>query len=534
MNQIKKDIIDKMLKKNPKYRSFETEHFIYWILSESYSYDGYSVSREEFKYAKQYAVAHGTLPSMERDRSMLSKERLELFDKQAKEGYKNSSSPELYNGTHSYENILRYSKTYDSLELYYFRTQVRATFKNKSSRVIVQKKRSRIFSINNKGYVMVGGKRWLSLKNKEVLANHYPEIRGEVMKKLLESMIGKDWVNDVDESILISNKNSRRANSLLEAIELECGAPPAKFLYKFFKNDKNSLIKLYKLIEPNKISDIITFINNNKAIVTKIINETYDDKTNMLLFCFFLSKDNRCDKTILFDYFRMAFDSGVKINIKVSSYSTLKRNHDELNRKNLLKLSSKGQRLKVSKDFPNIKSIRGLDVEKIKTVERLNQESAELHHCVHSYKQQINIGDSAIYRLTFDSVPYTLQVRANKVKKNNEKLTFEEAIEGKFNEGEYIIELKLNQLKGRYNSNPPESIKPFLHTICVNNNIIPESVNNLSFKSEIKDKRKVIQIGSKILEKLNSIHGTVDVLYEGEPVENVVELQQVENFADFL
>lgn len=346
-------------------------------------------------------------------------------------------------------------------------------------------------------------------------------------------MIGKDWINDVDETILISNKNSRRANSIFEAIELECGAPPAKFLYKFFNNEKNYLIKLYKLIEPNKISDIITFINNNKATITKIISTAYHDKVNMLLFCYFLSKDNRCDKTILLDYFKMAFDSGVKINVKISSYSTLKRNHDELNRENLLKLSSKGQRLKVSKDFPNIKSINKLDVEKIKTVQRLNQESIELHHCVHTYKQQINMGDSAIYRLTFESNPYTLQVRATKIKKNNEKLSFEEAVEGKIKEDEYITELKLNQLKGKYNSNPPESIKPFLHTICINNNIVPESINNLSFKSEFKDKRKVIQIGSKILDKLSE-YGTVSLLYEGEPLDNVVELQQVENFADFI
>jgi hypothetical protein len=64
------EIIDLMLKKYSNYRLFETEHFIYWVMSELYLYDSEEVTRDEFTYIKQYAAYNGTLPSVERKKKL--------------------------------------------------------------------------------------------------------------------------------------------------------------------------------------------------------------------------------------------------------------------------------------------------------------------------------------------------------------------------------------------------------------------------------------------------------------------------------
>lgn len=502
MIKSKQAIIDSLLEKYSEYRTFENEHFIFWILNEVYIYDQELVSREEFQCVKKFAVHYSTLPNLERFKSYEASKQ-QKSDDIFEDNYKTRDY------TYSCVKVLRYSKTYDSLELYDFKVNIKPTFKNNYKKAILIKRKNKVFSVNSKGFVRVG-KRWLSLKNCETLSINFPDIRGNTVKFLLYSMLGQTWATDYyNQRFSLSNKNVRLSSSFEEAIDRECGAAPANILKKFFRDDVNSLIFLYRLLEPNKIHDITNFIKNHKTEIIGVSERLNQNKAKVLLFCYFICRDNRCDMQVLFDYFQMALDTGTKINLKISSYSTLKRNHDELNRKTLLKLSSKGQRLKISKVFPNMKSISGLDVENIKTVQRLNQESSELHHCVHGYKDLINSGDSAIYRLTFDSNPYTLQVKAWKEKINNEKSSDYQK------EEEYIFKLKLNQLKGKYNSNPPEEIKPFLYRICEQNGILTDSVNDLYFHQANKDKRKVVQVGSKILEKIEYM-GRVKLFYEDE------------------
>lgn len=501
MNQIKKDIIDEVLKKYPNYRSFETEHFIYWILDESYWYDGVSVSRNEFKYIKQYAAYNGTLPSLERNKIILEKENSKLYTSTY------NSLIKLNPNTRSSETILRYSKTYDSIELYCFQADIRSPHRSNSNRLIVIKNRILFFSINKNGYVRVG-KRWLSLKNIEQCRNmvlkHYITDRG--INLLIYSMLGKYWATYLDRNIIVSNKNARIANSLEEAIILECGVRPSKILYKFFENDENALINLYKLIDSNKIHDIINFIRENKEEIIRLKNSFTHNQTFSLLICYFLTRDNRCDTQILIDYFKMALEHGFKINTKISSYLTLKRNHDELSRKILLKIKDTGQRLKINKIFPNIKSIDGLDVNRINTVKRLNHESAMLHHCVHSYKKQINQGQCAIYSLIYEGSAYTLQVgyKNHNVGKDDEYIT-----------------LELKQLKGKYNSNSIESMKPLLENICQQNNININSINNLFFNRNSRENKKIIQIGRDILGRVSE-YGNISRVFEQEP--NPIEI----------
>jgi len=494
------EIVDLMLKKFGEYRSFETEHFIYWIKYESYYYDDKKVTRDEFKYIKQYAAYNGTLPNVERKKRLLTKSQKERILNEINACYKDNSHPEVNTGTYSHEKILRYSKTFDSLEYYSYDINVRASMVNKSSRIIVMPKRRNIFTVTNKGYVRIFGNRWLSLKNMSKFNNLYVGEFGEnVIRLLIKSMIRKDWVLnlELDNSIMISNESARKADSLEQAIELECGVKPAKILKKIYGDNINPILEIYSLIEPNKIHDITNFLKKNFVELNKILKR---HSGGGLLFYYFLSKDNRCEFNILTDYFKMLVEQRKKVNLKISSYSTLKRNHDELSRQILLKTSGKGGRLSVAKLYPNIKSSPNIQVEKIKTVKRLNRESEILKHCVHSYKSRINRGECAIYSLFYDGNTYTLELGADKRTDT---------------EGGKEYDFKINQLRGKYNCSPPEQMRVFLEKMCEENSLLPLSEGSVYFESKSKNNKKIVQLGSEILKRVD-FYGNIHRAYEGE------------------
>jgi hypothetical protein len=503
-----KKIVDYMLSLNDfkNYRTFETENFIYWIKSSSYYYDNYPVTREEFNKIRLYATKHGTLPSVERRKRTLSGRDKDIYLSSIKNGYKESSNPEVRTNTHSHEVILRYSKKYDSLEYYSYDVEVRNPINSKHNVVIVMKKKRKIFTINKNGCVMSGDNKWLSLKNWSRFHNQFSPSE-KVTKLLMQSMLGgKDWVLNLDlNSYMISNKNARKADSLDEAIALECGVKPTKIIQKLMGEDINNTINLYSVIEPNKIHYLTNFLAKNKDDVRRILNNNYQ-RPDTFLFLYFLSRDNRCDKSILYDYLKMLRDEGKKINLNISSYITIKANHDKLSREILLKKSmNKGTRLKVKKHYPNIKSTPEIVVEKIRAVQRLNEESKILHHCVHSYRPSIDRGHCAIYSLKYEGHSYTLELRATKVSKPDEEDRYE---------------FRANQLKGKYNSNPPLDMKPFLEKMFEDNSIKSIESSYIRFKqnnpdgTEKKD-RLVKQIGDKILALIEN-NGRVRRMYEGE------------------
>lgn len=506
MNESMKEIIDEFLK-NFKYNAtYENEHFLYWIKGE-YFYDDYPVTREEFDLIKRHASYNGTLPCFSREERLLDKTL-----KEDERAYHTKRINEK-NSTYSREVFLRYSKTYQQLELYNFDINVRANTKLKSGRVYSMASKKQVFSITSKGYVKFGRKRWLSLKNWYMFSHSNHLMGVDFSKLLLKSMIGKDWVLNLDEkSLKISNKNSRKANSLDEAVEIECGAKPAKFIKKIFNNDINSIISFYKIIDPNQIHHITNFVQRNKDNFERMFSY-YDnymhEKSYFVLILYFLCRDNRCEVSTLKDYFKMLSDSGQKINLNISSYSTIKSRHDEISRKILLKTNKKrGASLGVKKIYPDIKSFPGLEIEKIKTTGRLNGESEMLHHCVHSYKEQIKSGTCAIYSLLYEGKRYTLQVNAT-AKDNTVEVEKRE------------YNFQLHQLKGVHNSNPPESIKPLLEKMCSDNNFMPLSSSYIYFQKNEKlpeNKKEIVQIGEKILDSVDG-YGNIKRLYKDEKQE---------------
>lgn len=488
MTKEKKEIVDEVLKKFKYNEHFETEHFIYWVKS-SFTYDGKSVDRDVYMAASDYAIKHGSLPSCDLKERLFNSRGLQKDYANTKDSlglYTNKKN--ITTGTFSKEVILRYSKTYDSLELYGVESDIKSPVTRKSERILCMKKRIKFFSVNSNNFVLISGRRWLSLKNwrsisfnSSIAMNLFTD---ELIKKLIELNIRTEWIKSLPvENIVISNKNARSSGSLFEAIEKECGIKVVKTIGMAFGDNANSIIGLHKLIDTNYIHKITNFIKENRVILKEIFNPGDPGSYKVILYFYFLVKDNRLEKDLFFDYINMLEGEGLKINLNISSYNTIKKNHDRLSEE-ILKKSNSSTRLKIDKVFPVIKSSKNISFELIKSVGRLNKESVILHHCVHSYAGRIKNGDSAIYSIVYRGSRYTLELSVDRV-------------------GKYET-LYANQLRGLYNSLAPIEIKEELIEVLDNNGVGFNdkivSFQKNEFKSRsISENEPFKQIGAAIL-----------------------------------
>lgn len=204
------------------------------------------------------------------------------------------------------------------------------------------------------------------------------------------------------------------------------------------------------------------------------------------------------DSHIVKDYIRMSEQEGQKINLNISSARTIKSRHDEISRA-IVERNKDKSRLKVARVYPRIKKAPSMEIELIRSAERLNLESKMLNHCVHSYKSSVNSGKCAIYSLLFGEERYTLEVRANIIKPTKEDDNSEEK-----------VELIANQLRGKYNCSPPLEMEKYFREMCNEHNLkLPEKTitfvenkpKNKESESENK-KKEVEQIGEEILSVL--------------------------------
>jgi len=503
MREDRRELLDEMLKNFKGHRHFETDKFLYWT-KDDYCYNDKKVSREEFEHIKNYAVKHGTLPFISIE------EKIKNIRDENKSNNQYSTHHDLVNtNTYSRQKMIRYSKEYENIDVYDYDIEVRSPFRSNIERVVVIAKKKKIFSVNDKNYVLINGNRWLSLKNWTGLKGR--DVSGIITNKvavmLLNMMLGgKEWVSKFEEPIpyFISNKHSRKANSLDEAISLECGMTPPKIIKRALKNDINDIINFYNIIDVNKIPYIINFIKRNHKNLSSLLEAEGYPRVDSLLYYFFLSKDNRCEKYIFHDYIRMIRKEGQKINLNISSYKSIRRNHDKISA-DILSKNKDNRRLKVSKVYPKIKSIPGLEVEMIRKSDRLNEESEILHHCVHGYKEKINRGECAIYSLVHEGERYTLQI-------SSEKAYDEMSVPRRAASEDYVNELKITQLKGKYNCNAPKSLKIELEKLCEQYDIKLSS--SIWFVDKIKEREErkapvviethVKQIGEAILDSLIS------------------------------
>lgn len=460
MNNYIKKIVKKFNKNYPPDKAFETEHFLYWI-RERYTGVAYKeVSEEKFKELRDYVSKNSKLPGTDA----------------------------IHNtGVESYQKILRYSKKYDQLEYYNTTSELRANNYQSNGKVVIMDRKYVVFKVNSNGFVSLGRKCWLSLKN----WNHLTvSLKHDVVRLLMNTMLRSNIASEIEiKPYDISNSVSRYVETPEDLVKKVSGSKPPKIFNKVF-DCFYELAKFNKIIEPNQIHMMTNFFRKNKYDLKNLIDASIFGLSNPydLFYYYFVCKDNRCDITVVRDYCEMLESQDMKINLNIRSFQSIKNKHDELSRY-ILANSSGGSKLKVSRKFKELKSTDDIEVVMIKTSNRLDDESLALRHCVHSYKTNVNKGDCAIYSLKYDDESFTLELRL-----------YKDDSTGK-------ISHRINQLRGLRNCNPPKSmINPLKEFIRING-LFPLEKSSISFgdisRRDTPYLREFEQVGEKVLRKIS-------------------------------
>lgn len=124
------------------------------------------------------------------------------------------------------------------------------------------------------------------------------------------------------------------------------------------------------------------------------------------------------------------------LSLKVTS---LKRWQEEHQRKTRLRMLKGVKNIKTHDVYKDALKDFAYEYELIDNKERLIQESVEMSHCVATYAERINNGYCGIFSIMYEGSRYTLEV-----------------VLSTFSNGKK--ELSYNQLKGKFNSAPPEGL----------------------------------------------------------------------------
>lgn len=146
------------------------------------------------------------------------------------------------------------------------------------------------------------------------------------------------------------------------------------------------------------------------------------------------------DSMLIDDWIRMAQKLGRKINLNLSM-KRIDQQHDEFDQD--LK-SERMPEIKVHETFKKLNPAEApFTMSLIDSKEKLLAESTKQKHCVATYAEKINNGGCAILSIEYEGKPYTLEV----VPEYNSTL-----------DSPTIIGVKMRQLKGFRNINPPEEL----------------------------------------------------------------------------
>jgi hypothetical protein len=292
-------------------------------------------------------------------------------------------------------------------------------------------------SINNKGYTIFKGKverrpNYLSLKNWQHLYNMLPYIndrdgftgKGSITKSLMYYHIPKRWVLDLDkiQHYPISNKDARKCDTIKEAVSTMVGYNISNRLID--KVGASGAMMMGVLLPENQISLASQTLYEHDGVKKNFkAMQMLSGMIGMRL------QKRGLDSLTIYDYVKMSFKTGQKINLNIGRTSLL-RDHNNLS--NQFQIGKIGK-VKTVKKYMDVFSYYNGDIELINDADRLVAEGKNMGHCVASYGNSINRGTSSIWHTEYDGSPYTIEVGLNG-------------------------SLYANQIKGRFNANPPQEL----------------------------------------------------------------------------
>lgn len=453
----------------------ETEHFYYWIhRSERVLRDNfgflqnenkpfiYKINEKEFDLNTFDGITELVIEVKDKDQI------LKIFNDNLNLG--------------KTEYILRYSKKYNSLEYYGYKSCLQPVKKRKMC--FVRHKKFNFFKINDKNFVLFYfGRQPRYVSNKSALflrpihnfncnsnkdyQNYLYSINRRLVSIHQKTKIYNDsnFVKTALDLQNVENKlmfNTKNIDELLNKVVKN--KPVPKILIDKFK--KSELVYLYTMINYEEVDKIIKYLYDNPKLYMEesgTLKNCMRDVILDYLYSRFLpinsdSLDRKdlyqnMERSTIIDYMRMCETQKIKLNLKIKSFKRLEQEHDNLS----FNISAKNiPDIKVNKKYPKIKSEGNFEIEQIVDKKRLLVESEIQKHCVKTYASSINAGRCCIYSF--------LDLRT----KN--RYTLE--VQKKYDITKNLLFI-LNQIRGKFNSNPSGEILFEIYGILIRNKIYP-------------------------------------------------------------
>jgi hypothetical protein len=112
---------------------------------------------------------------------------------------------------------------------------------------------------------------------------------------------------------------------------------------------------------------------------------------------------------IVQDYIKMAISVEKKVPLTMRSFRAIADRHNKLIDPYMRK--NRAKKMVIPKDSPYRKLKLPPNYTLIKTGRRLYEEGESMHHCVYSYREDVNAGKCAIAHIKFKDRPYTAEIR---------------------------------------------------------------------------------------------------------------------------
>ncbi|MGV1140146.1 PcfJ domain-containing protein [Enterococcus hirae] len=193
----------------------------------------------------------------------------------------------------------------------------------------------------------------------------------------------------------VSEKQFRRISASVEQNKDDIF--PSQLFHDGRKNSKDFCIEL-----------LVSYVST--VILSKDIKEEEDDVFSAILNHY---------QTILRDYLSMSFELKEKVEFNFRTAKGLERNHDLIVRKyNLRKAKRlKDFKLKQHEKYNRLKKHlkKNPYFTLIKTNKELFLEGVNMHHCVYSYLEKIQRGESIIWKYERQEHRYTVEIKKEKM-----------------------------------------------------------------------------------------------------------------------
>jgi hypothetical protein len=206
----------------------------------------------------------------------------------------------------------------------------------------------------------------------------------------------------------------------------------------FLKLQSNDILYFLILFKEKDFSYVI---NEYKKCIALSENKTLHPRR---FFAYLVEKQtnknldfNQGTRNLFYDYVDDLITLNKKLNLKINSLKRIEEEHR--NNSRIITLNYV-KNFKVNPVYEKIFNKFDLPVRELDNKEKLVEEGLFQHHCVATYHNKINVGNSGIYSIDYDNERWTLELSALKEK------------------GKLVKKFQVIQFKGKFNKEAPREL----------------------------------------------------------------------------